>query len=107
MELDCDESCQFHGSCSRIWLGRIRRAFHNRRDQVIDEKAGGPSEPPAGKVIFLLLASALGRRLRLGHLLSQLRFDGFKVETRASLHWRVIEEGLKFFADDLLDEHET
>src|SRR5438477_5379641 len=32
MELDCDESCRFHGSCSRTWLRRMRRAFHYRRD---------------------------------------------------------------------------
>src|SRR5260370_34228606 len=45
MELNCDESCRFHGSCSRIWLGRIACAFHDRRDQLIDKKAGGPCEP--------------------------------------------------------------
>src|SRR6516164_2044564 len=33
MELHCDESCRFHGFCSRIWLGRMRRAFRDRRDQ--------------------------------------------------------------------------
>jgi len=31
----------------RTWLERMRRAFHDRRDQVIDKKAGGPCEPPA------------------------------------------------------------
>src|SRR5207244_10132270 len=31
MELNCDESYRFHGSCSRTWLGRMRRAFHDRR----------------------------------------------------------------------------
>src|SRR5439155_24722357 len=29
---------RFHGSCSRIWLGRMHRTFHDRRDQVIDKK---------------------------------------------------------------------
>jgi len=44
MELYCDESCRFHGSCSRIWLGRMRRAFHDRKDQVIDKRrAEAPS----------------------------------------------------------------
>src|SRR5258706_5431485 len=51
MELNCGESCRFHGSCSSICLGRMRRALHDRRDQVIDKKAGGPCEPPAVKVI--------------------------------------------------------
>src|SRR5205807_4961068 len=51
MELNCDESCRFHGSCSRTWLGRMPRALHDRRDQMIEKKAGGPCEPPAVKVI--------------------------------------------------------
>src|SRR5438874_11711025 len=51
MELDCDESCQFHVSCSRTWLGRMRRAFHYRRPAHREKKAGGPCEPPAAKVI--------------------------------------------------------
>src|SRR5207249_10637770 len=42
---NCDESYWFHGSCSRTWLGRMRRAFHDRRDRVISEKAGGRCEP--------------------------------------------------------------
>src|SRR6266513_5583508 len=50
MELSCHRSYWFHGSCSRIWLGRMRRTFHDRRDQVIDKKAGDPCEPPAVKV---------------------------------------------------------
>src|SRR5437763_14303996 len=41
-ELDCDESYRFHGSCSRTWLGRMRRAFHYRRDQRIWKKGGRP-----------------------------------------------------------------
>src|SRR5437667_8979080 len=61
--------------------------------------------PPRGSV--LLLAGAFGRCVRLGHLFRQLRFDGFKIETRPFLHRRVIEEGLEFLADDLLDEHKT
>src|SRR6266567_2862311 len=32
IELNSDESCQFHGSCFRTWLGRMRRACHNRRN---------------------------------------------------------------------------
>src|SRR5438552_18996679 len=50
IELNCDESYRFHGSWPRIWLGRMRRTFHDRRDQVIDKKAGDPCEPPAVKV---------------------------------------------------------
>jgi hypothetical protein len=42
MELNCHDSFRFHGSCSCAWLGRMRRAFHNRKDQMIDKKAGGP-----------------------------------------------------------------
>src|SRR4051794_25507306 len=53
MELDWDESYRCHSSCSRIWLGRMRRACHDRRDQVIDKKAGGPCEPPVVKVISI------------------------------------------------------
>src|SRR5205823_11390948 len=34
IQLNCDESCQLHGSFFRIWLGRMRRAFHDRKDQV-------------------------------------------------------------------------
>src|SRR6266478_5679571 len=30
MELNCHEFCRFHGSCSCIWLGRMRRAFYER-----------------------------------------------------------------------------
>src|SRR5438034_4165830 len=31
MDLNCDESRRFHGSCSRMWLGRLRRVFYDRR----------------------------------------------------------------------------
>src|SRR5437762_2233773 len=54
--------------------------------------------------MLLLLASALGSRLRLFHLFRHLRFDGIKIETRAFLHWRIFEEGLEFLAHHLLDE---
>src|SRR5260221_1078405 len=53
MELNGDESCRFHGSCFRIWLGRKRRAFHVRRDQVIDKRRVAPCGRPAVKVIFV------------------------------------------------------
>ena len=56
---------------------------------------------------FLLLAGAFARRLRLLHLLRHLRFDGVKIEARAPLHRREIEEGLEFLAHYLLDEHEA
>ncbi len=45
---------------------------------------------------FLLLTSAFGRRLRLGHFFRHLRFERVKIEARAPLHRRVIEEGLDF-----------
>src|SRR6266480_2816914 len=51
MELNCDESYGFHGSCSSTWLGRMRHAFRDRRDQMINKEASGPCEPPALKVI--------------------------------------------------------
>ena len=38
---------------------------------------------------------------------ASLRFHGVEVEARALLHRRVIEEGLEFLADDLLDEHKA
>jgi hypothetical protein len=43
-----------------------------------------------------LLASAFARRLRLLHLFRHLRFDRVKIEARATLHRRVIDEGLEF-----------
>src|SRR6266480_3680734 len=55
----------------------------------------------------MLLAGAFGGRLRLFHLFRHLRLDGIKVETRASLHRRVIEERLKFLAHHLLDENKA
>src|SRR6202044_4127183 len=33
--------------------------------------------------------------------------DRVEIETRAALHRRIIEEGLDFLADDLLDEYEA
>src|SRR6266436_3846842 len=51
-----------------------------------------------------LLAGAFARRLRLGHLFRHLRFHCVKIETRAPLHWRVIEEGLQFLRHHLLDK---
>src|SRR6266480_872723 len=81
-------------------------AYHDRRIMcLMKRRATSKSRPPSWS--FGLLASAFGRRFRLGHLFRQLRFDGFKVETRAFLHRRIIEEGQEFLADDLLDEHET
>src|SRR3981081_2039067 len=49
MELNCGESCRFHGSCSRICLVRMRRAFHDRRDHAIDKTADRPWEAPRVK----------------------------------------------------------
>src|SRR6266480_2114691 len=75
--------------------------------RLFDKKAGGPCEPPAVKVIFLLLAGAFGGRLRLLHLFRHFSFDRVKIETRTALHWRVIEEGLELFAHHLLDEYKA
>src|ERR1035438_5023856 len=55
----------------------------------------------------MLVAGAFGCRFRLGHSLRHLRFDGVEVEARASLHRRVLEEGLEFLTHYLLNEHET
>src|SRR5207247_1222216 len=63
------------------------------------------SRPPRRS--FLLLTGAFAGRLRLLHLFRHLSFDGIKIETRAPLHRRVIEERLKFLAHHLLDEHKT
>src|SRR5881296_1243920 len=55
----------------------------------------------------MLLAGAFGGRLRLFHLFRHFSFDRVKIETRAALHWRVIEEGLEFLAHYLLDEYKA
>src|SRR5947208_11468800 len=82
----------------------MRRTFHDRRDQVIDKKAGDPCESPAVKVIYvtLLLAGTFAGCLCLLHPFRHLRFHCVKIETRAPLHRRVIEEGLEFLAHYLL-----
>ena len=68
--------------------------------------AGGSGEPPASE-LFQLVARAFGRGFRLGHPFPHLRFHCIKVEARASLHRRVLEEGLEFFPNDLLDEYKA
>src|ERR1700737_4820836 len=57
MELNCDKSSRFHGSCSRIWLGRMRRAFRDRKDQVIEKKVGAGSIPIRPPVASLTCGS--------------------------------------------------
>src|SRR5205814_9711161 len=37
MKLNCDASFSLSWFLSRIWLGRMRRTFHDRRDQVMDK----------------------------------------------------------------------
>src|SRR5436190_5002248 len=54
-----------------------------------------------------LLASAFGGGLRLLHLFRHFSFNRVKVETRAFLHWRIIEKGLQFLAHHLLDENKA
>ena len=54
-----------------------------------------------------LVAWAFGCLLRLGHPLRHFRFHGVKVEARATLHRREIEEGLNLLAHYLLDKHEA
>ena len=83
----------------------IPRLDVSQRDSRWPNENGRPrlSHPPS----FQLLASALARRLRLGHPFRHLRFDCIKVEARALLHRREIEEGLEFLANYLLDEHEA
>src|SRR5258706_5939876 len=76
-----------------------------RRTLTQRKKVGGPCEPPEGG--FLLIAGAFGGRLRLGHPLRHLGFHCLEVEARASLHRWVIEEGLEFLGNYLLDEHEA
>ena len=67
--------------------GKTARAFHNR--------------------IKRLVAGSVARFLRLFHFLTQLRFNSIEVEARATLHRRVLEEGLDFLAHHLLDEHKA
>src|SRR5438876_8358427 len=109
MELNRDAFSRFHGSCSRIWLGRMRRGFHDRRNQVIDKKGGRPCEPPTVSVIYvtLLLAGTFAGCLCLLHPFRHFRFHCIKVETCAFLHRWVIEECLEFLAHHLLDEHKA
>src|SRR5438132_11679462 len=73
---------------------------------IMQRKGGRPCEPPAVKIIPLL-ARAFSGRLSLLHLFRHLRFHCVKIEARAPLHWRVIEEGLEFLAHHLLDEHKA
>src|SRR5205823_4241291 len=35
MELNCDESYRFHGSCSRTWLGRMPAAVHRSKAKMV------------------------------------------------------------------------
>ena len=55
----------------------------------------------------LLVAGAFGGGFGLGHSFAHFGLDRVEVETGTALHRWVIKEGLNFFADDLLDEHET
>src|SRR5213080_5457796 len=55
----------------------------------------------------MLLAGAFAGRLRLLHLFPHLRFHRVKIEARAQLHRRVIEESLEFLAHHLLDENKA
>src|SRR5436305_10535789 len=52
----------------------------------------------------MLLAGTLAGCLRLLHLFRHLRFHSVKVEARAALHWRIIQEGLELLAHYLLHE---
>src|SRR5438552_214322 len=72
---------------------------------LVKRRATLASRPPSR--LFRLLARALARRLSLFHLFRHLRFLIVKIEARASLHRRVIEEGLEFLAHHLLDEDEA
>src|SRR5947208_16244246 len=81
MELNCHESYRFHGSCSRIWLGRMHRTFHDRRDQVIDKKRAalvraarregdlcywpGPLLAASASCIFFPISAFTAARLKL------------------------------------------
>ena len=70
------------------------------------KKRTAPCEPPAMKIV-------LASRWRRGspvptlHPFLHLRFHSVQVEARALLHRRIFKEGLKFLADDLLDEHKA
>src|SRR5438034_6083247 len=55
-------------------------------------------------MLFLLLAGTFAGCLCLLHPFRHLRFHSVKIEARAPLHRRVIEEGLEFLAHHLLDE---
>ena len=63
------------------------------------------SRPPVKS--SLLIARAFGSRFRLLHLFRHLRFDRVKIEARAPLHRRKLDEGLDCLAHDLLDEYEA
>src|SRR5204862_2436883 len=84
----------------------MRRAFHDRKDRVTEEKRAAPASRPL-RWSFLLLTRAFATRLGLLHPFGHFRFHCIKVETRAPLHRRVIEKGLEVLAHHLLDEQET
>src|SRR6266404_4599673 len=89
-------------------LSTSRGSTYRGRKQRLDEAGhlrSRLSRPPLQSL--LSIASPFGRRLCLGHPFRHLRFDCVKIETRAPLHWRVIEEGLEFLGDQLLDKDKT
>src|SRR6266404_5511772 len=47
MKLNSDASCRFHGFCSQHSVRTVRRAFHDRTDQVTEKRrAALASRPP-------------------------------------------------------------
>ena len=58
-------------------------------------------------IVMVLVAGAFRSCFCLFHSSPHFRFDSVKVETRAALHGRILEEGLELFAYHLLDEYEA
>src|SRR5271165_925047 len=70
-------------------------------------KRAAPASRPPWTPLFLLVAGAFGSCLCFGHSFRHLRFDGIKVKTSATLHWREFQKGLNFLAHHLLHEDEA
>ena len=69
--------------------------------------AGGPREAARRRGHFDYWLGPLLAASASCHPFRHLRLDGVKIEARAPLHRREIEEGLELLADHLLDEHEA
>ena len=78
----------------------MAHAFHDGWDQLIGRKAGGPCEPPALEITFVLAFVVLDRFL-------DFLFHRIEVERSRILHRRVVDRRHSEFCDLLLDQDEA